>query len=57
MGFLIYSNDLPSTLHSSQVTMYADDTTLSHSTENVVDLSENFNRELCSLIQWFQGFL
>ena len=35
-------NDLPFSLQNSQVTMYADDTTLSHSSKNIVDLSESF---------------
>ena len=34
--------------------MYADDTTLSHSSKNIVDPSENLNRDLCSLKQWLQ---
>ena len=34
--------------------MYADDTTLSHSSKNIVDLSENLNRKLRSLKQWLQ---
>ena len=53
--FLIYINDLPFSLQSSQVTMHADDTTLSHSSKNIVDLSENLNRDLCNLKQWLQG--
>ena len=52
---LIYINDLPRSLQSSQVTMYADDTTLSHSSKTIVDLSENLNRDLCILKQWLQG--
>ena len=44
--FLIYINDLPFSLQSGKVTMYADDTTLSYSSENIVDLSENLNRDL-----------
>ena len=38
--FLIYINDLPFSLQSSQVTICADDATLSHSSKNIVDLSE-----------------
>ena len=49
--FLIYINDLP----FRQVTVYADDTTLSHSSKNIVDLSENLNRDLHNLKQWLQG--
>ena len=35
--------------------MYADDTTLSHSSKNIVDLSENLYRDLYNLKQWLQG--
>ena len=53
--FLVYINDLPFSLQSSQVTMYADYTTLSHSSKNIVGLSENLNRDLYNLKQWLQG--
>ena len=53
--FLIFINDLPFSLQSSQVTMYADDATLSHSSKNIVELSENPNRDLYNLKQWLQG--
>ena len=35
--------------------MYADDTTLSHPSKSIVDLSENLNRDLYNLKQWLQG--
>ena len=53
--FLIYINDLPFSLQNSQVTMYADDTTISYSSKNIVDLNENLNRDLNCLKQWLQG--
>ena len=53
--FMIYINDLPLSLQSCEVTMYADDTTLSHSSKNITDLNENLNRDLCNLKQWLQG--
>ena len=53
--FMIYINDLPFSLQSCQVTMYADDTTLSHSSKNIADLNENLNRDLCNLKQELQG--
>ena len=53
--FLIYINEIPFSLQSSQVTMYADDTALSHSSKNIVDLSENLNSDLYNLKQWLQG--
>ena len=38
---LIYINDLPFSLQNSQVTMYADDTTISYSSNNIDDLNDN----------------
>ena len=35
--------------------MYADDTTLSHSSKNIFDLSVNLNRDLYNLKQLLQG--
>ena len=46
LQLLIYVNDLPLAMQSSQVTTYADNTTLSHSSKNIVDLSENLNEDL-----------
>ena len=53
--FLIYICDLPFSLQNSQVAMYAEGTTLSHSSKNIVHLSENHNRDLYNLKQWLQG--
>ena len=55
LPFFIYINNLPFSLQSIQVTMYADDTTLSHSSKTIVDLSESLDRDLCNLKQWLQG--
>ena len=44
--FLIYINDLPMSLHKCNVTMYADDTSISHSAKNISDLNDTFNRYL-----------
>ena len=52
---LICINDLPFSLQSSQVTMHADDTTLSHPSKTIVDLIKNLNRDSCILKQWLQG--
>ena len=52
--FFIYINELPFSLQSSQVTMYADNTTSPHASKTIVDLSENLNKDLCNLKQWFQ---
>ena len=36
-------------------TMYADDTTISYSSNNIDDLNDNLNRDLNCLKQWLQG--
>ena len=53
--FLIYINDVPFSLQNSQVTMYADDTTISYSSNNIDDLNDKLNRDLNCLKQWLQG--
>ena len=53
--FLIYINYLPFSLQSSQVTMYADDTTISYSSNSIDDLNDNLNRNLNCLKQWLRG--
>ena len=53
--FLIYINDLPFSLQNSQVTMYADDTTISYSSNNIDDINDYLNRDLNCLKQWLQG--
>ena len=52
---MTYVNDLPFSLQSSQVTLHANNTTLSHSSKSIADLSVNLNRDLCNLKQWPQG--
>ena len=63
--FLIYLNDLPFPLKSSEVTMYADDTSISFSCKNIDELyetvnsetinSETVNNDLDSLKQLLEG--
>ena len=53
--FLIYINDLPFALKNSEVTMYADDTSISYSSKNIDDLNETLNSDLDSLKQWLEG--
>ena len=52
--FLIYINDLPFYLQRSQIIMYADNTTLLHSSKHIGDLSENLNTDLRNLKQLLQ---
>ena len=53
--FLIYINDLPFCLQNSNVTMYADDTTISYSSNNIDELNNYLNRDLNCLEHWLQG--
>ena len=52
---LIYINDLPFALKNSEVTMYADDTSISYSSKNIDELNETLNSDLDSLKQWLEG--
>ena len=53
--FIVYINDLPFCLESCQVTMYADDTSISFTAKSVNDLNMTLNKELDSLRKWLQG--
>ena len=53
--FLIYINDLPEAVQGASVTMYADDTTLSHQSHDLTQLNEAINSDLSKLETWLQG--
>ena len=53
--FLININDLPFSLNNSEVTMYADDTSISYSSKNIEELNETLNSDLDALKQWLEG--
>ena len=53
--FLIYINDLRFFLKNSEVTMHADDTSISYSSKNIDELNETLNSDLDSLKQWLEG--
>ena len=53
--FLIYINDLPLCLLNNHVTMYADDATISYSSNNINELNDDLNRNLNCLKHWLQG--
>ena len=53
--FLIYINDLPFSLKNSDVTMYADDTSISYFSKDIDELNETLNSDLDSLKQWPEG--
>ena len=50
--FLIYINDLPNCLLSSQPRMYADDTHLTFSSNDIIAIDEILNRNLESVNNW-----
>ena len=52
---LIYTNDLPLALQRTKVTMYADDTSISHSSKSVSDLCNAINSDVQNLSSWLQG--
>ena len=49
--FIIYINDLPLSIKHSQVNMYADDTSLSFSSNNISTINEEVNEDL----DWLAG--
>ncbi len=53
--FLIYINDLPLALQKCNVTMYADDTSLSYASKNICELNQVMNEDLNCLRVWLQG--
>ena len=50
--FLIYIHDLPRALKNSKVSMFADDTSLSHQSNNISELNEVINQELKLVEKW-----
>ena len=51
--FLIYINDLPQASHFN-TTLFADDTYLALSDENVIDLERRVNKELRNINAWLK---
>ena len=47
--FLIYINDLPQAVRKSNVSMYADDTSLCHQSSDITQLNEAINSDLAQL--------
>ena len=52
--FLVYINDLPGIIKNSKVSMYADDTSIYHSSKDM-QLKTALNEELQRLDRWLQG--
>ena len=53
--FLIYINDLPQAVRKSNVSMYADDTSLCHQSSDITQLNEAINSDLAQLERWLKG--
>ena len=53
--FLVYINDLPFCLNKGKVTMYADDTAISHSSRCLSKLQYDLNQDLVNLQNWLHG--
>ena len=53
--FLIYINDLPYCLKTSDVTIYADDTTISYFSKSIGELNAMLNNDLHYLEEWLHG--
>ena len=53
--FLIYINDLPSSLEKAHVSMYTDDTRIRHSYMSLADLQHDLNCNLSNLQDWLHG--
>ena len=52
--FLLYVNDMPLAVNNGSVFMYADDTTLCFSHENIFNLCETLSCELANLDCWLK---
>lgn len=53
--FIIYTNDLPNCLINSKAILFADDTTIYISSNNMTDLYIKSNYELECLTEWFRS--
>ena len=50
--FLIYMNDLPNCLTHSRARMFADNTHLTYSSNNINDINSYFNEDLLNVSKW-----
>lgn len=55
--FLIYINDLPSSLNSSDCILYADDTTIFSSDKDLNNLLAKLNTDVAKLVSWCKNNL
>ena len=53
--FLIYINDLPNCLSHSRARMFADDTHMTYSSNNINDINLYFNEDLLNVSEWLSA--
>ena len=53
--FIIYTNDLPNYLTHPKAILFADDTTVYSTSEDIPTLFNNVNLDLDSLTEWFRS--
>ena len=53
--FLIYINDLPRAVRHSNVSMYADDTSICHQSRDIIQLNEAISHDLTQVEKWLKG--
>ena len=53
--FIIYTNDLPNALLHSKCILFADDTTVYHTSNDIKTLRENIEYDMTSLSDWFRA--
>ncbi len=51
--FIIYTNDLPNSMNTSQCILFADDTTVYKSSPNIIDAIVAIESDLANLYDWF----
>ena len=51
--FLIYVNEIPSTVNNCDISLYADDTVLFCSAKTIIELEQKLNSDLQNLSRWF----
>ena len=53
--FLIYIDDLPRTVQNSNVSMYADDTSICHQSRDITQLHKAINHDITQVEKWLEG--
>ena len=53
--FLIYINDLPRAVRNSNVSMYADSTSICHQSRDIIQLNEAINHDLTQVEKLLKG--